>query len=245
LKFNFLTIACLLCFYFQIQNCYADDKNNLELAKSILADELKAIPKPKISCLVNFEVLKKRPLGQIESKENDQKINVSVLTLPELNSLFAEIIQQKNIAFELIPDGCFVRAYSIAHFLEDKGIISGKAFIEGYLPYEIKKCPSADCHWNYHVASFVLVKQNGKNLPYVIDPTLANRPLTYAEWKAVVTKNPKARVDVEYFTNRFAFTWNDKDENFKDWNKTNEHDYLGLREKSFKDLELLKKLGYL
>ena len=104
----------------------------------------------------------------------------------------------------------------MARLLESKGIISGKAFIEGELYVDTS---FGEVGWGYHVAPVVMVKVKGqsKPVPYVIDPSLFDKPVPYSDWKAKMTAKPKAKVSSEYFTNRFAYDPNDKNANLTDY----------------------------
>ncbi|MGZ3857789.1 MAG: hypothetical protein ACXVKO_16155, partial [Bacteriovorax sp.] len=54
-------------------------------------------------------------------------------------------------------------------------------------------------------------------VPYVFDPSLFDRPVSFAEWKALMIKKPKAKLDREYYTNRFAYDPNDRTANYTDY----------------------------
>ena len=92
--------------------------------------------------------------------------------------------------------------------MEQKGIICGKAFVEGKL--KVDSAEFGEIEWRYHVAPIVMVKVNGKNVPYVIDPSIFDKPVPYTEWKGKMTSKSGTTASSEYFTNRFAYDPDDK-----------------------------------
>lgn len=160
------------------------------------------------------------------SKDNNQKIDLTILSEDEVNNTFTEIAARDDIPFAYPMDGCYARAHKIVRILEDKGIIAGKAFLEGELFIDTKY---GEVGWGYHVAPVVLVKKGNAILPYVIDPSLFSKAVPYEEWKAKITSKSKSKLAREYFTNRFAYDPGDRvlslkayeDENIDDMESTN------------------------
>jgi hypothetical protein len=160
------------------------------------------------------------------SKDNNQKIDLTVLSEDEANSTFSEIAARDDIPFAYPMDGCYARAHKIVRILEDKGIIAGKAFLEGELYIDTKY---GEVGWGYHVAPVIFVKKGNTIVPYVIDPSLFLKAVPYEEWKAKITAKSKSKLTREYFTNRFAYDPTDRnsslkayvDENVDDMESTN------------------------
>lgn len=151
------------------------------------------------------------------SKENGKKIELTVHTEEEVNAVFAEVVALKNhqispVPFDYLKDGCYARAHSISFLLDQKGIISGKAFMEGKIYYDAPK--QGEMGWSYQVAAVVLVKKGGQVIPYVIDPSFFSKPVPGSEWEAKFTKNAKTKITRQYFTNRFSYDPNDRDAEF-------------------------------
>ena len=154
---------------------------------------------------------------------NSQKIELTVLSLDEANELVANFSKDPNIPFDYALDGCFSRAHKMAYLLDEKGIISGKAFIMGRLFASTKYGPAS---WRYHVAPVVLVKVNQELKPYIIDPALFSTAVPYEEWKSLITgatampgraRGNPARV-IEYYTNRFVYDPNHAKEILTEFN---------------------------
>lgn len=141
---------------------------------------------------------------------NSKTLEQSVLNLAEANALVSEFLNNTSIPFDYALDGCFARAHKMAFMMEEKGIISAKAFIIGRLFASTKYGPVS---WRYHVAPVVLVKINDQIKPYIIDPALFDKAVPYEEWKNLITgagNGPgRSRGAVfkgsEYYTNRFVY----------------------------------------
>jgi hypothetical protein len=90
------------------------------------------------------------------SKDNNQKIDLSVLSEEEANNAFNELAARDDIPYGYPMDGCYARAHKIVRILEDQGIIAGKAFLEGELYIDTK---FGEVAWGYHVAPVIMVKK--------------------------------------------------------------------------------------
>lgn len=149
------------------------------------------------------------------SKANSQKIDLSIITEEEANKAFADIVERGDIPFEYLKDGCYSRAHKMALVLDDKGIISGKAFMEGKIYYDTPQ--HTEVGWTYQVAPVILVRKNEQVIPYIIDPSFFTRPVSLDEWRAVLTKKSKTEITAEYFTNRFAYDPRDRNTKYDDY----------------------------
>lgn len=115
--------------------------------------------------------------------------------------LYDEIAQNKDIPFAF-PDGCYAKAQKISMLLEERGIISGKAFIEGNLFHFDPEW--GELFWTFHVAPFILVQEEHATRPYIIDPYLAKKLLNYEDWLNLYEKQ-RTIIKKQYFTNRFVY----------------------------------------
>ena len=149
-------------------------------------------------------------ISKIKSPTNNKEIEVSVISKEKADLIVKELLRMENIPFDYALDGCFARAHKMAHLLDQKNIITGKAFIQGRLFASTKYGPAS---WRYHVAPILLVEENGEKVPYVIDPSLSDKAMKYEDWKNLISgsgknpRNPKmpgARV-LETFSNRFVY----------------------------------------
>ncbi len=151
--------------------------------------------------------------NRYETRVNSQYItepfSVSVVSKAEITKVFNEIKNYPTIPFGFPIDGCYARAHTMVQLLEQKGIIASKAWIEGELFLETKLF--GKIRWIYHVAPMVMVMENGKEVPYIIDPSMFDRPVPYSEWKSAMTKDKNAKVDTEYFTPRFNYSPDEKE----------------------------------
>lgn len=147
---------------------------------------------------------------KIISPVNKKELEVSVISKEKADRIVKELLAMENIPFDYALDGCFARAHKMAYLLDQKKIITGKAFIQGRLFASTKYGPAS---WRYHVAPILLVEENGEKIPYVIDPSLSDKAIKYEDWKNLISgggknpRNPKmsgARV-METFSNRFVY----------------------------------------
>lgn len=172
---------------------------------------------------------KAQPTTILESPDNNKRIELTVLSEKNVNNIFSDLASRKDIPFGYPMDGCYARAHQMVQILEEQGIIAGKAFIEGDLFVESSEF--GEIGWGYHVAPVVMVKKGNKTIPYVIDPSLFNKPVPQAEWKAKMLRQSKASMSREYYTKRFAYDPSDRETDYTDYPeetvddmvKTNKH----------------------
>lgn len=159
-----------------------------------------------------------KAMANLPSKENHQNISLSVLSPKEVNDLFAKFLARTDIPFRHIQEGCYARAHKMARIMEEEGIISGKAYIEGHLVVDGGEF-FGETSWGYHVASIVFVKKDNKLIPTILDPSLFNEPVPYDQWRAAIAKNTQTIITHEYFTNRFSYDFPDRLGELKKYNK--------------------------
>jgi len=150
----------------------------------------------------------------IYSKHNKKSIELSVLSEKQALDIFKMLKINEDVPLIYPMDGCYARAHQMAMLIDDMGLVSGKAFIEGNLYADTKY---GEVNWSYHVASLILVKKNNKAVPMVIDPGLFDKPVPYKTWKALLLKNPKAKLGSEYFTKRFNYDPETRHVDMKDY----------------------------
>lgn len=149
-------------------------------------------------------------LDKIISPSNKKELEVSVISKEKADLIVKEFLKMEDIPFDYALDGCFARAHKMAYLLDQKNIITAKAFVIGRLFASTKYGPAS---WRYHVAPILLVEENGEKIPYVIDPSLSEVAIKYEDWKNLISgggknpRNPKMtppRV-VETYANRFVY----------------------------------------
>lgn len=150
------------------------------------------------------------------SAHNKKSIELTVLSEERAMDVFKKLKADEDIPFNFPYEGCFARAHKMALNMDDMGIVSGKAFVEGNLYIDIK---GEEIGWSYHVASLVLVKKNGKTIPTVIDPGLFDRPVSFEKWKAALLKNKKSKKTSEYFTKRFNYDPDNRHDNLNGYDE--------------------------
>jgi len=138
------------------------------------------------------------------------------LTLAQVTTLFNAMShetfvdstgQRDPIPFHYPIDGCYDRAYDMAKLLQEKGYHPQKVFAMSR-----KADGSANLHptskhasdgtnevrWWYHVAPILIaVLPNGTEAEMVIDPSMADRPLTIAEWTGLMNPDKFDRLSAD------------------------------------------------
>lgn len=101
--------------------------------------------------------------------------------------------ENASLPYHYPPDGCYARAHFLSDLLTSMGYKNDKVFLisavqglkaqtaygEDLADYGEKPAVS----WWYHVAPIVYA-HDGSDTPYVLDPSLADAPLTIPEWNA-------------------------------------------------------------
>ncbi len=240
MKYFFILFWAFLSISFSFATSF---QNNEELKKSILEFSQKFSPQINYqennsNCPVQ-PATTARPTANLISKTNEATVALSILSPAEANQLFAEMAAVKYIPFGYPYDGCYARAHQMAILMENKGIISGKAFVAGDILIDTDV---GEINWGYHVAPVVFVQEKDGLVPYVIDPSLSKKIIPYTEWKAMMLVKPASIIDDEYFTNRFAFSPSDRSNELTEFDPAHiEHTQLVLQDFMELQMKLQKK----
>lgn len=154
------------------------------------------------------------------AKENDQNIELSVISMETLNELFAELAARDDLPYAYLNDGAWARAHKMVQILENAGVIAGKAFIEGELYIDSTYAVAArlpEIGLAYHVAPVVLVLKGKAIVPYILDPSLFSGPVSHGLWKAKLLAKPQSTFTREYYTSRFYVSPIDYDKKLADY----------------------------
>ena len=165
----------------------------------------------------------------VYSKFNKKTIELTVLSESYAKEVFNTLKQDEENSFNYPLDGCYARAAKMATNMDEMGIVSGKAFIEGDLLVDTTQ---GEANWSYHVASLVLVKVKNKLVPTVFDPSLFDKPVSYTEWKALILKKKGSKLQSEYFTKRFNY---DPDSRYDDMEAYQEDQLEDMRDTTRKN----------
>jgi hypothetical protein len=150
---------------------------------------------------------------------NHQNNGITVLTLDQAQKLFNELKNVDYMAYNYMDNGCFARAHEFALIAKENGISMGKAFISDKRIYEQETLETNPDHllypksllrksekpflkefagWVYHVAPYLLVKNNkGEVVPFVFDIGIDKSPKSIQKWKKSLLKDP-SQADIEY-----------------------------------------------
>lgn len=94
------------------------------------------------------------------------------------------------IPFLFPDDGCWGRAHEMCRLIIAEGESPRKMWTYGNLRANTPNHPDCFVRWRWHVAPTILVGTEFSSEVRVIDPSLATKPITYLEWRAL--QNPDA-----------------------------------------------------
>ena len=126
------------------------------------------------------------------SHANYEGLQLSTISKDEADALMTEIKQQE-LAWNFPLAGCEERAHLASQWLQSQGLSSGKAFLVANentsfrlrINHPLK--PGAQITWKYHVAPLILIETPEGPQPYVLDGTLAEKPMPLNEWTQKMT----------------------------------------------------------
>lgn len=108
--------------------------------------------------------------------------SVKAISANKAKTLFMKAKAMKNMAWSQPHDGAFARTELMVDMFEKEGVIANKAWASGFL--KSKKTPYP---WAYHVAPVVYVEgSNGNVDKMIIDPLIADHPVTIAQWLSLM-----------------------------------------------------------
>lgn len=111
--------------------------------------------------------------------------SIKAISENKAKTLFTKAKAMKNMAWSQAQNGAFARTELMVDMFEKEGVIADKAWASGYLKSKINKNP-----WTYHVAPVVYVEgSNGKVDKMIIDPLIADRPVTSLQWLSLMGLN--------------------------------------------------------
>lgn len=129
-----------------------------------------------------------------------------ILTEEEVEKLFEELSQNSEIPFEYVIDCCFAKAHKMYLIIKSKNILAQKYWlfekdfdkmnIRGDLkPRDQSGKPLIQfghpVEFGFHVAPIVKVAKNdGTVEDYILDPSIANQPITKNELKNIMGNPP-------------------------------------------------------
>lgn len=173
------------------------------------------------------------------SKKNTSRIEVSVVSLSRAQDIFKQLSENEDIPHRFVMEGCFARAHAMVQQMDEMGLISAKAYVEGDLQIDGGKF--GPVRWSYHVAPMLMVKTPKGIIPYIFDPSLFKGPVPFEEWKALMLKNPKSKYTGEYYTSRFNYNPDTRHAKFTDYR---EEDLEHAREVNRNFLRALDMMDY-
>jgi hypothetical protein len=141
--------------------------------------------------------------ARLQNQHDISKLTGRIPSVAELNSEFKKLSGDKSIPFEYIVDGCYARAHLMCQTMMKDDINCGKMFVMVEDPMGSDRLTAKNkfmnAEWWYHVAPLVFAKDDITNKieGFIMDPSMANRPLKAEEWIGMMrAKNVDIKVDI-------------------------------------------------
>lgn len=174
------------------------------------------------------------------SKDNNHNIEISVVSEKDANDIFDEMKEHRDIPFGFSIDGSYARAHKMTRIMDAMEVTSGKAFLEGELYFDDPEFGKVGLR--YQVSPVVMVRQGDTLTPYVLDPALFKKPVSFQAMKEMFLANSKSKISREYFTNRFAYDLEDREKKLTDYDQEPLVDMEGANKKFSKALYMYKHM---
>ncbi len=158
-------------------------------------------------CFENEEVLESSlPIDM----QDGQSVDMTIISRERLEDIFEQARSGTGVGqgldYSEIETGCLQRAHILNHRLATMGIESGKVYATGNSGINYNIDGQAGYYtWAFHVAPTLLVRYGNRVQMMVIDPALAQRPLTVSQWLQIQNGYPPRQFDDLYFTSRNHF----------------------------------------
>jgi hypothetical protein len=155
----------------------------------------------------------------------------------QAQTIFEKFLADPQLPFKVPENGCEARAHYMARELERAGIIAGKVFLTGGLYVTSDYVCSVS--WTHHVAPLVRVKTTKMDELWVIDPSIAKKPLELKKWIKIQTPLREANVT---YTTRFIYSPKELDLYKQGWDAVDmETMRIILNENGKKQIERLRR----
>ncbi len=120
----------------------------------------------------------------------------NIITHDELSELF-NIAKNMELPWAYKQDGCYARAHLMAAKFKELGHDFDKAWINGDLSIQDDQ---QQIRWRYHVAPAIYAyNEQGEVKRYVIDPSMADQPLTAQQWAQRMTRSSQSEINERSF----------------------------------------------
>ncbi len=161
-------------------------------------------------CHYCFENTEASESSQSLVMQDGQSVEMTIISRERLDDIFEQARSGTGVGrgldYSEIETGCLQRAHILNHRLATMGIESGKVYATGNSGINYNIDGQAGYYtWAFHVAPTVLVRYGDRVQMMVIDPALAQRPLTVSQWLQIQNGYPPRQFDDLFFTSRNHF----------------------------------------
>lgn len=161
-------------------------------------------------------------------KMDDDTLDITVVSQEEADSLFKKYMGM-NLNWNIPEYGCQARAALFAYEAENtESVKVGKAMMvtkdpmKGYFLSQTKEDHQICYKWSFHVVPVIRVLTNNGIEPFVLDPTLFDKPETLHKWKEISSSakyNDSVKIQMYSrfrstpikFNNEEELTWEESD----------------------------------
>lgn len=151
----------------------------------------------------------------------DAPARLTPIDLSRARELFQRIKNDSRYSFRNPVDGCFARSHLVAAELQRQGIASAKAWLyEGNGRRLRVEREGRRYEWEFHVANLIAVKKDGCVELMVLDPGVADGPVTVAEWRAAQTRHAPDQPTRLKISSRFDYEAEGFSAGLQSWNCT-------------------------
>jgi RHS repeat-associated protein len=109
-------------------------------------------------------------------------------SLVEIRKIYNDIADESDIPFNYPKEACWARAHAMLNRISERyeGVAVQKVWAFGNLQVDTGN-PYGIVGWDWHVAPYVTVTDGDSSMHMVIDPTVADGPVTSGEWWNILT----------------------------------------------------------
>jgi hypothetical protein len=120
---------------------------------------------------------------------------ISVISVTQVRRLFNEFRNNTKLAWGYPIEGCEVRAMTMSQIAESQGVVFGRISAEGLLQAGTRNPRYPVVQWAWHTTPSVYVRtESGQVELMVIDPAIADGPISVNEWRNLLLSSKPGRI---------------------------------------------------
>lgn len=153
-------------------------------------------------------------LADVENKAGNVRVQsgreaparLTPIDLSQARSIFQRLKNDARYSFANPVDGCFARSHLVAAELQREGVASAKVWLHEARGRRLRvERDGRRFEWEFHVANLIAVKKNGCVELMVLDPGVADEPVTIEQWRAAQIKHAPDQATRLQISSRFDY----------------------------------------